>query len=190
MLTMLHQQESSSLGTVITHYNTTRSYDQKNESAATNTVSPSSGSKRLWFGWYGEVMLDEICGKFCSTAPTHRGQSEPAILITAHSSWMNFCLSCMASIQTWLHDVEAFLIMIWLVAKPWWLRFVADTQRPKWASNPNFSEFMMSEFLFGLHGIHTNMFCKRTIYWSWVMNTRSFGISTACTYMVLELELE
>ena len=38
---------------------------------------------------------------------------------------MDFCPSSMASIQRWFHDVDGFLVMIWLMVKPFFLRFGA-----------------------------------------------------------------
>ena len=77
---------------------------------------------------------------------------EWAIPISAHSSPMDFCPSSMASILRWLHDIEAFLVMIWLVVKPFLLRFGADvyscyyTNLPSeykyWVSNSNINPFI------------------------------------------------
>ena len=80
------------------------------------------------------IILAEIWGRLCAyILHTHHPQQkiliEPETLIKAHSSLMDFCLSCMAFIQIWYHYVEAFLVVIWLVVKPFWLRFKAIKAR-------------------------------------------------------------
>ena len=70
-------------------------------------------------------ILGQILVRYCQ-GNTHSILSEPEFLSTIHPHQMDFCLSCMASLQTSSDGVEAFLEVIWLAVKPFWLRFGAD----------------------------------------------------------------